>query len=86
MIHKLTNLLLEPAEGRLKNRQLSSLIELMTYCIEEAAAGDRHVGHGPDREVSCCFVKISRLNFIEFVIQHVDYNGRGYRKSSYITI
>ena len=60
MIHKLTNVLLEPAEERLDDRQLSSLIELMTYCIEEAATGDRPVGHGPDREVNCCFVKKSR--------------------------
>jgi cohesin complex subunit SA-1/2 len=50
----MTDLLLEdpgPGEEPLDDRQETSLIELMTCCIKQAATGEPPVGRGPTRKV-----------------------------------
>lgn len=50
----MTDLLLEdPGAGEepLDDRQETSLIELMTCCIKQAATGEPPVGRGPTRKV-----------------------------------
>ena len=51
----MTDLLLEdpgPGEEPLDDRQETSLIELMTCCIKQAATGEPPVGRGPTRKVT----------------------------------
>lgn len=68
----MTDLLLEdsgPGEEPLDDRQETSLIELMTCCIKQAATGEPPVGRGPTRKVSffLFFVKLflcAKLKYI----------------------
>ena len=51
----MTDLLLEepgPSEEALDDRQETSLIELMTCCVRQAATGEPPVGRGSNRKVS----------------------------------
>lgn len=55
----MTDLLMEdpgPGEESLDDRQETSLIELMTCCIKQAATGEPPVGRGPTRKVSGCLL------------------------------
>ena len=65
----MTDLLMEdpgPGEESLDDRQETSLIELMTCCIKQAATGEPPVGRGPTRKVTCHFrwqrIKVSMQN------------------------
>lgn len=51
----MTDLLIEepgPHEEQLDNRQETSLIEIMTCCVRQAATGEAPVGRGPNRKVT----------------------------------
>lgn len=57
----MTDLLLEDpgiGEEPLDDRQETSLIELMTCCIKQAATGEPPVGRGPTRKVLGIFIII----------------------------
>lgn len=62
----MTDLLLEepgPSEEALDDRQETSLIELMTCCVRQAATGEAPVGRGSNRKVlsrhsKSCFTSV----------------------------
>lgn len=60
----MTDLLMEdpgPDEESLDDRQETSLIELMTCCIKQAATGEPPVGRGPTRKVIVFSPLVQRL-------------------------
>ena len=72
----MTDLLMEdPGSGEesLDDRQETSLIELMTCCIKQAATGEPPVGRGPTRKVTDIFSLPVKKNMYSNYLVHFCY-------------